>query len=294
MDKVAISDILLDVETAHNEVFVSDDLKTASCSRIKQQRPDTPDRFTDYSQVLSTRSFSSGLHCWEVQISKSGLWRVGVCYPSMERRGKESGIGNNNKSWCLWSENKSLSVRHNNIVTSLRPLSCDTVRILLDYGAGRLTFNELCKPIRELHTFTATFDEPLYAAFWVYGATVQIKTKSNIQHPAVKKIGERAQEKPQESEARNAELTNLQNEIQWRLALFSTPPPLEVISQIIVDGTRLRMLDIQQVNGELAPVNQGSWKKLPYATFHAFQDGQEEIDQYLQVFETEWDLQGID
>ncbi|XP_053577416.1 E3 ubiquitin/ISG15 ligase TRIM25-like [Bombina bombina] len=163
------SDILLDINTAHNNVIVSGDLKTVSCSGINQQRPETPERFTYYPQVLSTRSFSSGRHYWEVQISESRRWRAGVCYTSMGRGRYQSLIGNNNKSWGLCSIYKDLSVRHNTTVTSLQPpLSCDTVGILLDYEAGRLTFYELCDPIRHLHTFTATFTVPLYAALGVW------------------------------------------------------------------------------------------------------------------------------
>ncbi|XP_053578133.1 E3 ubiquitin/ISG15 ligase TRIM25-like [Bombina bombina] len=171
------SDLLLHINTAYNNVIVSGDLKTVSWSLISQQRPGTPERFTDYPQVLSTRSFSSGRHYWEVQISESGFWRVGVCYTSMGRGGDWSEIGENNKSWCLCSDYKDLYMRHNNINTSLHPpLSCDTVGILLDYEAGRLTFYELCDRIRHLRTVTVTFTEPLHAAFgvWYNGAWVRI------------------------------------------------------------------------------------------------------------------------
>ncbi|XP_053544690.1 E3 ubiquitin/ISG15 ligase TRIM25-like [Bombina bombina] len=167
---VQVTDILLDINTANYNVIVSGELKTVSYSRIYQQRPKTPERFTYEPQVLSTRSFFSGRHYWEVQTSESGDWCVGVCYTSMRRRGWKSEIGNNNKSWGLRSYNKDLLVRHNTIRTSLSPpLSCDTVGILLDYEAGYLTFNELCEPIRHLHTFTVTFTEPLHAAFYVWG-----------------------------------------------------------------------------------------------------------------------------
>ncbi|MEE6525846.1 hypothetical protein FKM82_026118 [Ascaphus truei] len=60
------SDILLDVNTAANNVSVSGDLKTASCSERKQLRPNTPERF-DYYHVLSTRSFP--------QDNITGKWR---------------------------------------------------------------------------------------------------------------------------------------------------------------------------------------------------------------------------
>ncbi|KAM4632512.1 E3 ubiquitin/ISG15 ligase TRIM25-like [Discoglossus pictus] len=47
--------------------------------------------------------------------------------------------------------------------------------IYLDYEAGCLPFYQLCDPIRHLHTFTATFTDPLHAAFYVYRAWVRIR-----------------------------------------------------------------------------------------------------------------------
>ncbi|XP_053577556.1 E3 ubiquitin/ISG15 ligase TRIM25-like [Bombina bombina] len=169
---VQVTDTLLDINTAQNKVIVSGDLKTASYTDIDQQRPDTPERFTYYLQVLSTRIFSSGRHYWDVETSNSGYWRVGVCYPSMMRTGDNSGIGDNDKSWCVDSD---CDLLHNTIENSLDPpLSCYRVGILLDYEAGRLSFYELCDPIRHLHTYTETFTEPLHAAFGVDDAWVRI------------------------------------------------------------------------------------------------------------------------
>ncbi|CAI9540285.1 unnamed protein product [Staurois parvus] len=53
-------DILLDGNTAHNNLHISDDRKTVSRSDRNQNRPETPERFQDRSQVLSSRSFSQG------------------------------------------------------------------------------------------------------------------------------------------------------------------------------------------------------------------------------------------
>ncbi|CAI9542478.1 unnamed protein product [Staurois parvus] len=74
-------------------------MKTASWSDIEQNRPETPERFQLWVQVLSSRSFSSGRHYWEVDVSEGEECRVGMCYPSIERGGEQSGIGCNNKSW---------------------------------------------------------------------------------------------------------------------------------------------------------------------------------------------------
>ncbi|XP_063819280.1 E3 ubiquitin/ISG15 ligase TRIM25-like [Pseudophryne corroboree] len=67
-----VADILLDLNTAANNVYISDDLKTASWL-VNQGRPKTPQRF-QYHQVLSTKSFNSGRLYWEVETSGSGNW----------------------------------------------------------------------------------------------------------------------------------------------------------------------------------------------------------------------------
>ncbi|XP_075058306.1 E3 ubiquitin-protein ligase TRIM39-like [Mixophyes fleayi] len=162
------ADIFLDVNTAGDNIHISDDRKSAYWSP-SQNHPETPERFQYYPQVLSTRRFSSGRHYWEVEVSESGSWRVGMCYPSIDRRGEQSLIGYNNKSWCLcWGRYTPCTLIHDNKVIQLPDtIPYDRVRIYLDYEAGQLSFYSLCDPIRHLHTFTATFTEPLHAALWV-------------------------------------------------------------------------------------------------------------------------------
>ncbi|XP_077122683.1 E3 ubiquitin/ISG15 ligase TRIM25-like [Ranitomeya variabilis] len=162
------ADILLDVTTAANNVLISDDLKTATETEENQKRPETAERFQDYPQVMSRRGFTTGRHYWDVEISRSGDWRVGMCYPSIVRMGWQSLIGNNNKSWSLERYNNEYSVIHDGKEIQLPDEICsDRVRICLDYEVGQLSFYELCDPIRHLHTFTAAFSEPLHAALCV-------------------------------------------------------------------------------------------------------------------------------
>ncbi|XP_075061645.1 E3 ubiquitin/ISG15 ligase TRIM25-like [Mixophyes fleayi] len=169
------TDILLDVNTAGNNILIPGNMKTVSVSDINQNHPETPERFQDYPQVLSTRSFSSGQYYWEVEVSKSVLCRVGMCYPSIDRRGRQSAIGDNNKSWCLWRYNNQFALRHDSKLIQLPDnIRCDRVRIYLDYEAGQLSFYSLCDPIRHLHTVTATFTEPLHAALCVWDGCIKI------------------------------------------------------------------------------------------------------------------------
>ncbi|XP_068137500.1 E3 ubiquitin-protein ligase TRIM39-like [Hyperolius riggenbachi] len=162
--------ILLDENTAGNPLHISDDRKTASWSNRDENHPATPERFQYEPQVLSLHSFSSGRHYWEVDVGGSGRWRVGMCYPSINRkRWPHSRIGYNNESWCLEKWDNQYSVVHGSKKVQLSDkVSSNRVRISLDYEAGQISFYDLSIPVRHLHTFTATFTETLHAALWVW------------------------------------------------------------------------------------------------------------------------------
>ncbi|XP_040195951.1 E3 ubiquitin-protein ligase TRIM11-like [Rana temporaria] len=163
--------VLLDEETAANNIKISEDLKTASRSAVTLNRPESPRRFKT-SQVLSRRSFSSGLHSWEVDTSNSTSWRVGLCYPSMDRK---SHIGDNKYSWCLQRDNHEYNKMHENkFMPLLQKPTSHKFRILLDYEAGKISFYELSDSIRDLHTFTTTFTEPLHLGIAVWQGSMTI------------------------------------------------------------------------------------------------------------------------
>ncbi|XP_040210630.1 tripartite motif-containing protein 60-like [Rana temporaria] len=136
------SDILLDVNTAYNYLQISDDMKTVSWSDIKQNRPETPERFQSCVQVLSSQRFSSGRHYWEVDVRESEYYCFGMCYPSIERGGGwQSGIGNNKKSWGLGRYIGDYYLMHDKKQIIISPdLSSNRVRISVDYEAGQLRF----------------------------------------------------------------------------------------------------------------------------------------------------------
>ncbi|XP_044160538.1 E3 ubiquitin/ISG15 ligase TRIM25-like [Bufo gargarizans] len=176
-----VPDILLDEDTANIYVKISEDLKTATTTEEEEEeeeedRPESPGRFLDYPQVLSRCGLSSGKHYWEVEWDQKGKCDIGLSYPSIEREGDESCIGCNDKSWSLDMSGAGCTVCHRSVRS---PLSVDTtcprLGVFLDYEAGRLSFCQLCDPIRHLHTFTASFSEPLHVVFWLWsGASVRI------------------------------------------------------------------------------------------------------------------------
>ncbi|KAM5193621.1 E3 ubiquitin/ISG15 ligase TRIM25-like [Mantella aurantiaca] len=171
-----VTDIFLNVSTAGNNLRISSDRKSVSTSDYRQNRPKTPERF-QCDQVLSYQSFSSGRHYWEVDVGGAEYWTVGMCYPSIDRRGKYSSIGDNKKSWGLERMmflNQYL-VRHDRKEIPIRgKVFSNRVRIDLDYEAGRISFYDLCKRIRHLYTFTTTFTEPLHAVLCVGEGRIKI------------------------------------------------------------------------------------------------------------------------
>ncbi|XP_073516511.1 E3 ubiquitin/ISG15 ligase TRIM25-like [Phyllobates terribilis] len=179
MDEVKASDMVLDVNTAENHLIVSTGSKSVSWNRDGTSCPPLPKRFQIYPQVLSTETFTSRNLCieWEVD-HRSGRWSVGMCYPTMDRKGDGSCLGFNPKSWCLQMCGQQCSVIHDGREVYL-PHVPNAKRFLmyLEYEAGQLSFCELGDPIRHLHTFTATFSEPLHAAcyVWGYNSTITFK-----------------------------------------------------------------------------------------------------------------------
>ncbi|XP_068121858.1 E3 ubiquitin/ISG15 ligase TRIM25-like [Hyperolius riggenbachi] len=173
------ADILLDVNTAANWLHISDNRKTASWSDTSQNHPELLIRFQDEPQVLSSQRFSSGRHYWEVDVGGSVWWCVGMCYPSIARTGGQSGIGFNNKSWCLYRYYYKCGVRLDRKEIQLPDeVPSDRVRICLDYEAGQISFYALCDPIRHLHTFTAAFTETLHAGLGVWGGCLKTSGKT--------------------------------------------------------------------------------------------------------------------
>ncbi|XP_040203949.1 E3 ubiquitin-protein ligase TRIM7-like isoform X2 [Rana temporaria] len=174
-------DILLDENTAHNILHLLDDRKTASWSFINKNLPDTPERFAFRPQVLSSQSFFTGRHCWDVEVQRSDNWRVGMCYPSIDRKGGiQSVIGNNKKSWCFSrSHDGYFAIHDGKKVHLFGSISSGTVRVSLDYESGLISFYELGISVRCLHTFTATFTEPLHAAIGVWRGCIKMSGRKS-------------------------------------------------------------------------------------------------------------------
>ncbi|KAL2097157.1 hypothetical protein ACEWY4_006364 [Coilia grayii] len=165
------SPLSLDQNSAHPLLSISADLRTAE--RVKTRRPRTahPDRFDHWSQVLTSQTFSSGTHYWELEAQ--GFWDIAVTYTSIQRKGKlGTAFGNNKVSWSLTQQHdRKLAVWHNRRKTRLSAqMTGSRVALALDYNAGTITFSEVAPSsmLTHLHTFSTTFTQPVCLGFGLY------------------------------------------------------------------------------------------------------------------------------
>ncbi|XP_038817398.1 uncharacterized protein LOC120018332 [Salvelinus namaycush] len=175
-------DLTLDQNTAHGLLSLSEGNRKVERVKEKQPGPDHPERFDHYTQVLCREGLTG--HCyWEVEWSGMEA-TIGMAYKGISRKGRRRvcKLGYNDESWCLTCNRDGYSALHKNEETGIpgqhlnnspqrdqsssRPLP--RVGVFLDWPAGTLSFYEVFSDtMTHLHTFQATFTEPLYPGFAV-------------------------------------------------------------------------------------------------------------------------------
>ncbi|XP_077070063.1 tripartite motif containing 35-39 [Siphateles boraxobius] len=156
-DIVQNTPVILDPNTAHPDLLLSDDLTSLRCTSNSRTLPDNPERFDEHSCVLGSEGFNSGTHRWDVEVKESSSWAVGVTAASNQRKG------------CDFFDTGVWSVQYRLFEESGFPVEqkLERVRVQLDYDRGTLSFSE---PVTNTHlyTFTTRFTETVFPFFYSF------------------------------------------------------------------------------------------------------------------------------
>ncbi|XP_032406598.1 tripartite motif-containing protein 16-like [Xiphophorus hellerii] len=167
--------ITLDPNTANTWLRLSEGNRKVTWMNQHQSYSSHPDRFTDWSQILSRENLTGRCY-WEVEWSGTQV-HISVTYKNISRagRGNECGLGNNDKSWALVCQQNSFNFLHNNIWTSISGPGSSRVGVFLDHTAGLLSFYRVSETMTLLHRVQTTFTQPLLAGVLVgnTGASAQ-------------------------------------------------------------------------------------------------------------------------
>ncbi|XP_061403236.1 E3 ubiquitin/ISG15 ligase TRIM25-like [Lethenteron reissneri] len=161
----------LDTNSAYNKLQISSDLRTMTLTNASQGRPDHPHRYDYCAQALCCESFSSGHHYWEVDVGGSSLWRVGVAYGTIPRKGYRAAqlLGESDASWCLEKCRGIFSVFHGGVKTALSVKGAPSTRRIglhLHWEGGLLAFYR-ADSMEVIHEVRQRFLQPLYPGMWV-------------------------------------------------------------------------------------------------------------------------------
>ncbi|XP_030642183.1 tripartite motif-containing protein 35-like isoform X2 [Chanos chanos] len=159
---VEYTPVILDPNTAHPELILSEDLTSVRYSKEIQQIPDNPERFDSYPFVLGSEGFNSGTHCWDVDVENSIDWCLGVMTESVHRKrgGFWGGIWTANYYYeKYWSRSPGPS---DTLLTFNKKLQ--RIRVQLDWDTGKLSFSD---PLTNthIHTVTHTFTQRMFPVF---------------------------------------------------------------------------------------------------------------------------------
>ncbi|XP_035277466.1 uncharacterized protein LOC118229541 [Anguilla anguilla] len=173
---VQYTPVTLDPNTAHPKLSLSEDLTSVRDSGERQQVPDNPERFNWGCCVLGSEGFSSGRHCWDVEVGGEH-WVVGVIKESIKRKG-DVYLSPAGGVWGIELHSgrcTALTYPTTALTVQRKP---QRVRVLLDWDRGKVSFSDPSTNT-PLYTFKHSFTESVFPFFcpgslWICSLKVSV------------------------------------------------------------------------------------------------------------------------
>ncbi|KAI4879995.1 hypothetical protein NFI96_029174 [Prochilodus magdalenae] len=154
--------VILDSNTAHQGLTISEDLTSFVCKDEHQQLPENSERFSHHLWVLGSEGFHSGTHCWDVDVENCEEWALGVVTGTMTK-GKpffSGGIWKCSYQNILYGASSS-----GGPITPLRETErLKLIRVQLDWDGGQVLFSNAISG-HHLQTLSYTFTEAVFPYF---------------------------------------------------------------------------------------------------------------------------------
>ncbi len=154
--------MILDADTAHPRLILSDDGKQVRDGNTEIGVDGGKDRFDEYLGVVGKEGFSSGCFYFEVQVKGQTEWDLGVARESADRKGWIN-LNPENGYWIVGRRNETYRA----FGSSAYPLSLSRVYpqrvgVFVDYEKGLVSFYDV-KSSTHIYTYTnLSFKEKLY------------------------------------------------------------------------------------------------------------------------------------
>ncbi|CAB1337459.1 unnamed protein product [Coregonus sp. 'balchen'] len=148
--------VVMDPNTAHPTLILSEDLTGLKKDGGRQDLPKNPERFEKHLIILGSEGFTSGHHCWEVDVGDNDNWMIGVARESVIRKEVVT-ASNTDGFWYVCSH-------HGKYPPSQYYLKIQRIRVVLDCDEGQVSFTDTVRN-KHIHTYKHRLTERMFPYF---------------------------------------------------------------------------------------------------------------------------------